>query len=67
MENQADQVKAAAEMKKAMLDEQMARADHDRAMQQAQMDHATAMVQAAVPLAPQKLQFGAGMIHERKV
>ena len=66
MENQADQVKAAAEMRKAMLDEQMARADHERAMQQAQMDHAVAMAQTAVPLAPQKLQFGAGMVPGRK-
>lgn len=63
MEMQADQVKASAEMRKAMLEEQMAVADHARATQQAATEHANTMAQAAaVPLAPQKLPFGAGLM-----
>lgn len=72
VELQGDQLKAEAEVRKAMLDEQMAQQEHARSMQLAQMQHQQAIAQAlmpapqpavapgGVPLAPQKLAFGAG-------
>ena len=59
MEQQADATKASAEMRKAMLDEQMARMDHERSIQQM---HTEAALAQTAPLAPQKLEFGAGVM-----
>lgn len=76
IELQGDQLKAAAEIRKAQLDEQMAQQQHARDAQLATLEHQQALVRAmmpapqpapmqgGVPLAPQKLPFGAGYLTE---